>query len=88
MRQIIHRCGWYKQRKILFYEKESKHIAWVVRKTPWLQNSCTSRTKDNRLVIVWNCAICGKKKSKFIKNQEASGLLNNLGIKIRISKIF
>ena len=33
------------------------------------------------------CAICGSKKSRFIKNQEAKGLLNNLGIKIPLSKV-
>ena len=29
---------------------------------------------------VANCAVCGKKKSMFIKDQEASGLLSKLGI--------
>ena len=28
------------------------------------------RTKQNRLMLLSNCAICGKKKSTFIKNQE------------------
>ena len=34
------------------------------------------RTKQNRLMLVWNCAICGKKKLRFIKNQEASRLFS------------
>ena len=34
-----------------------------------------------------NCAICGSKKSRFIKNQEAKGLLSNLGIKTSLSKV-
>ena len=33
------------------------------------------------------CGICGDKKSKFIKEQEAKGLLSNLGIKTHLSKI-
>ena len=33
------------------------------------------------------CAICDAKKSKFIKEQEAKGLLSNLGIKAPLSKI-
>ena len=33
------------------------------------------------------CAVCGAKKSKFIKKQEAKGLLSNLGIKTPLSKI-
>ena len=33
------------------------------------------------------CAICGSRKSKFIKKQEAKGLLSNLGIRTPLSKI-
>ena len=38
-------------------------------------------------MIFSKCAICGSKKSRFIKNQEAKGLLNNLGIKTPLSKV-
>ena len=31
------------------------------------------------------CAVCGDKKSKFIKKQEAKSLLSNLGIKTLLS---
>ena len=31
--------------------------------------------------------ICGSKKSRFIKNQEAKGLLNNLGLRKPLSKV-
>ena len=33
------------------------------------------------------CSVCGIKKSRFVKEQEAKGLLSNLGIKIPLSKI-
>ena len=33
------------------------------------------------------CSVCGIKKSRFIKKQEAKGLLSNLGIKTLLSKI-
>ena len=33
------------------------------------------------------CAICSSKKSRFIKNQEAKGLLSNLGIRTPLSKV-
>ena len=33
------------------------------------------------------CAICGSKKSRFIKNQKAKGLLSNLGIRTPLSKV-
>ena len=32
-------------------------------------------------------AICGNKKSRFIKNQEAKGLLSNLGVRTPLSKV-
>ena len=34
------------------------------------KNSRARRTKQNRLLFVSNCAICGKKKWRFVKNQE------------------
>ena len=34
-----------------------------------------------------NCVVCDGKKSKFIKQQEARGLLSSLGIKTVLSKI-
>ena len=37
-------------------------------------------------MILSKCAICGSKKSRFIKNQEARGLLSNLAIKTPLSK--
>ena len=33
------------------------------------------------------CEVCDSKKSRFIKEQEASGLLSSLGIKAPLSKI-
>ena len=38
-------------------------------------------------MVLSKCAICGSKKSRFIKNEEAKGLLNNLGIKTTLSKV-
>ena len=34
------------------------------------KNSSVKKTKQNRLMLVSNCAVCGKKKSRFIKNQK------------------
>ena len=39
------------------------------------------RTKNNRLFMQSKCLVCGIKKSRFVKEQEAKGLLINLGIK-------
>ena len=38
-------------------------------------------------MILSKCAICNSKKSKFINQQEAKGLLSKLGIKAPLSKI-
>ena len=46
-----------------------------------------SASSNGRVMILSKCAICGSKKSRFIKNQEAKGLLSNLGIKTPLSKV-
>ena len=45
------------------------------------------RTKNNRLIMLSKCAICNNKKSTFIKEQKATGLLSNLAIRTPLSKI-
>ena len=35
------------------------------------------RTKNNRLVMQSKCSVCQIKKSRFVKKQEAKGLLSN-----------
>ena len=50
-------------------------------------NKNVKRAKQNGLILVSNCAICGKKKSRFIKNQEAKGLLSKLGIRTLLNNI-
>ena len=46
-----------------------------------------SETSNGKTMILSKCAMCGSKKSKFIKNQEAKGLLSSLGIRTPLSKI-
>ena len=51
-------------------------------------NPKVSATSNGKTVILSKCAICGSKKSKFIKKQEAKGLLTNvLVIRTPLSKI-
>ena len=45
------------------------------------------RNKYNRSMIQPNCAICGSKKSRFIKEHQAMGLLSNLGIRTPLSQV-
>ena len=44
-------------------------------------NSKIFKTKNNRLIMQSKYPVCGYKKSRFVKEQEAKGLLSNLGIK-------
>ena len=46
-----------------------------------------SSTSNGRVMVLSKCAICSSKKSRFIKHQEAKGLLSKLGIKTPLSKI-
>ena len=45
------------------------------------------KNKNNRSLIQANCAICNSKKTRFIKEQLAKGLLSNLGIKTPLNKV-
>ena len=50
-------------------------------------NSKIFKTKNNRLIMQSKCPKCGIKKSRFVKEQEAKGLVSNLGIKTPLSNI-
>ena len=50
-------------------------------------NPKVSKTTNGKAMILSTCAICGIKKSKFIKEQEAKGLLSNLDLRTRLNKI-
>ena len=50
-------------------------------------NSKVSKTSNNRTMVLSKCAKCGSKKSRFIKNQEAKGLLSKSGIRTPLSKV-
>ena len=38
-------------------------------------------------MLLSKCAICGSKKLRFMKEQEAKGILSSLGLKTPLSKI-
>ena len=50
-------------------------------------NSKISKASNGRTMLLSKCPICGSKKSRFIKNQVAKGLLNTLGIRTPLSKV-
>ena len=42
------------------------------------KNPTVVKTKNGRIMLLYNCAVCGSKKQRFIKEQEASGSLCSL----------
>ena len=50
-------------------------------------NPRVSNTSNDKTVLLSKCEKYGSKKLRFIKNQEAKGLLSNLGIKTPLSKV-
>ena len=50
-------------------------------------NSKIFKTKQGRLIMQTKCSVCGIKKSRFVKEQKAKGLLSNFGIRTPLSKI-
>ena len=63
------------------------HIVWKVEKNTESWNPKFVKTKNERMMLSSKCGVCDSKKSRFIKEQEASGLLISLGIKTPLSKI-
>ena len=50
-------------------------------------NPQVSSTSIGKFMILSKCAICRSRRSKFIKKQDAEGLLSKLGIETPLSKI-
>ena len=50
-------------------------------------NSKIFKTKNSISIMQSKCVDCGIKKSRFMKEQEANGLLSNLGTKTPLSRI-
>ena len=57
------------------------------RKNVESKNPKVAKTKNGRIMLLSKCAVCDSKKSKFIKEQGASGLLSSFGIKTPLTKI-
>ena len=45
------------------------------------------KTKNGRFMLKSTCSVCGNKKSRFVKKQEAKGILSSFGIKTPLSKM-
>ena len=69
----------YKRRK----EKRNKLIVQYVE----IILRDKKRNRQNSYIIQSHCATYGSKKSRFIKEQKALGILSNLGIKTPLSQV-
>ena len=72
---------------INMYKYKMKSYCLKCRKDTENINPKVSKTNNGRTMLLSNCATCNSKKSRFIKNQEAKGLLSNLVIKTPLSKV-
>ena len=50
-------------------------------------NSKVSKASNGKTMVLSKCAICDSKKSRFIKNQEAKGLLSNICDRTLLSNV-
>ena len=50
-------------------------------------NSKMLKTKNAKTMLLSKCAICNCKKSRFMKEQKAKGILSTLDLKTPLSKI-
>ena len=64
-----------------------KTYCLVYRKNTDNANSKMIKTKNGRLQLKSQCSVCGNKKSRFVKEQEAKGILLSLGVRTPLSKI-
>ena len=64
-----------------------KPYCLMYRKKPENINPRVSKTSNGKTLVLSKFAICNSKKSRFIKNQEAKGLLSNLDIRTPLRKV-
>ena len=57
------------------------------RKNKESRNPKVGKTKNGRIMLLSKCEVCSNKRSKFIKENKASGLLSTLGIETPLIKV-
>ena len=66
---------------------KKKSYCLKCRKNTESKNPKVVTAKNRGIMLLPKCAVCDSKKSKFVKEQEASGLLSSLGIKTHLNKV-
>ena len=74
---------------IIVYNRKYKMKSYCLkcRKDTENINPRVSGTSNCKTMILSKCTTCSSKNSRFIKNQEAKGLLSNLGLRTPLSKV-
>ena len=78
----IYETNHNQRRSVILYKKHKKYERNAKNK-----DGKILKTENDNLILSSKCAVCGSKKSSFMKEQEAEGLLSNLRIKTPLSKI-
>ena len=70
-----------------YTKKNIKTYCVNCRKSTENKKAKVIKTKNGRLQMRSHCSICGNKKSRFVKEQEAKGILSTLGTRSPLSRI-
>ena len=76
-------CLKCKKKKKTKQKKQNK----TKQENPEIVNSKVTKTKNGGTMLLSKCAVCNNKKSIFMKELEAKGILSSLDLKIPLSKI-
>ena len=72
---------------IKYYKETMLSYCLKCKKNTESINPKVLKTTKGKTMILSKCAICSSKKSKFTKDQQAKGLLSNLGPRTPLNKI-
>ena len=74
---------------IIVYNRKYKMESYCLRCKKYTKNinPRVSNTGNGKTMTLSKWAECGSKKSRFIKNQEAKGLLSSLGLRTQLRKV-
>ena len=69
------------------YKTDHENLLCKVQKKTENLDSKVFKTKNGRIIMQSKCAVCGSRKTRFMKEEEAKGLLRSLGLKTPLNKI-
>ena len=77
IKQLLFKHEHEHKRKFKLHIKQFCLIGWSLEKILKVKTQRLEKRKNGRIILSLNCAVCDVKKSKFIKEQEASGLFSS-----------